>query len=461
MKRAFEPCHPAPTRISLSLSAALAAAVAISFAAACGNSASPGAEVTGETSVPNTSITVLQVPSVPVAVAGDATRGGELMVKFECDRCHEGVDRASSLTLPARPPSALTPESLAKEQNRHCFRCHAQILDGKHRAPKAATTERWKTNVELLREVPTLRNVAGRFKRSWIEAFLRSPHDLRPRLVPSMPKLALKEQEVKDIAAFLVPNESPETPIPAATPESLALGRDLFEKKGCVSCHVISGAQPFKTSTSVKEGERGISSALRLAPDLRYARDRMAFVTIVKWIQKPSLIKPDTQMPETPMSEDEAQKIATFLVGETLQPLAPKPIPTRLPPLTRRVSYEEVKAKVFNKICWHCHSDGDYTIGDDGPGNSGGFGYVPRGLNLASHDGIHSGSLDDAGERRSIFEPLADGTPRLLAALLARWTEEAGQENPAIRGMPMGMPGLSPDDVQLVETWIAQGHGAD
>ena len=69
--------------------------------------------------------------------------------------------------------------------------------------------------------------------------------------------------------------------------------------------------------------------------------------------------------------------------------------------------------------------------------------------------------LDDTGERRSIFEPMADGTTRLVAALVARWAEEAGKEDPAIRGMPLGMPSLSPEDVQLVETWIAQGHSPD
>jgi hypothetical protein len=66
--------------------------------------------------------------------------------------------------------------------------------------------------------------------------------------------------------------------------------------------------------------------------------------------------------------------------------------------------------------------------------------------------------LDDRGERRSVFETLDDGTPRLVAALLARAAEEAGQPDPRVRGMPLGLPALPPEDIQLVETWIAQGR---
>ena len=382
-------------------------------------------------------------------------------MKFECARCHDGLQRASTVALPEKPASEITAESLQKEANRHCFHCHAAILDGRYKAPKAAATERWKKNVEHLRDVPTLTSAHQRFRRSWVESFLTKPHDLRPRLAPSMPHLALTAAQIRDVAAFLVPVDNAVAKRSPTSAEALAEGRDLFEKKGCASCHVLSGTAPFKATAPVKEGEKGIAAAMRLAPDLRHARDRMAFETITRWVQKPASIKPDTLMPETPMSAEEAQKIAAFVVDVELAPPVPKGMPTRLPVLERHVAYEELKARIFNKICWHCHSDGDLAIGDDGPGNSGGFGYAPRGLNLASHDGILSGSLDDQGERRSIFEPMADGTPRLVAALLARWSEESGQENPAIRGMPMGMPGLSPEDVQLVETWIAQGHAPD
>lgn len=453
---------------SLSTVALLVAIVGAGVGACSGDHASstPGTSTTASTTVAATASGTGSAAPITTAVAfdpnapADPKRGAELVVKMECARCHDGLQKASTIPLPQKPVEELTAADVTAPDNKHCYHCHAAILDGRYTAPKASTTARWKKNVEVLRDVPSLNGAHQRFRRGWIQAFLLAPFDLRPRLAPTMPRLALTEADARDIAAFLVPDDSAKAPVTPA-PEAVREGRELFEKKGCVQCHVITGAAPFKTGTPAKQGERGITPAVRLAPDLRNARDRMSFETIVKWIKKPGSIKSDALMPETPLTEDEAQKIASFVVGEALAPAEPKKMPARLPVLDRKVSYEEVKQRVFNKICWHCHSDADYAIGDGGPGNTGGFGFPPRGLNLAAYDGILSGSLDDKGERRSVFEAMADGTPRILASLLARRTEESGNIDPAIRGMPLGLPALSPEDLQLVESWIAQGHLPD
>jgi hypothetical protein len=36
--------------------------------------------------------------------------------------------------------------------------------------------------------------------------------------------------------------------------------------------------------------------------------------------------------------------------------------------------------------------------------------------------------------------------------------EERGQRHALVRGMPLGLPALTPEQVQLVESWIAQGR---
>lgn len=50
------------------------------------------------------------------------------------------------------------------------------------------------------------------------------------------------------------------------------------------------------------------------------------------------------------------------------------------------------------------------------------------------------------------------GVVRAAEALLARQREEAGEVG-ALRGMPLGLPAVSAEDVQLVESWIASGAG--
>jgi len=161
-------------------------------------------------------------------------------------------------------------------------------------------------------------------------------------------------------------------------------------------------------------------------------------------------------MPNFDLSVDEARDIAAYILGAELAPEQTSAF-VRLPVLARRVSFDEVNGRVFSRTCHHCHTDADAAGGDGGPGNTGGFGFAPRGVSFSSHASILAGYLDANGRRRSLFEPLADGTPRLVAALLARHAEARQAPNEAVRGMPLGLPALSAEDIQLVETWVVEG----
>jgi hypothetical protein len=57
-----------------------------------------------------------------------------------------------------------------------------------------------------------------------------------------------------------------------------------------------------------------------------------------------------------------------------------------------------------------------------------------------------------------LFEKLPDGTPRIVASLWARHREIAGKPDPNVRGMPLGLPPLPPEEIQLFATWVAQGR---
>jgi len=179
---------------------------------------------------------------------------------------------------------------------------------------------------------------------------------------------------------------------------------------------------------------------------------------LVQWLRDPASIKPDSKMPKIPLSQEQATAIAAYVMTAPLAPSPPPVLPTRLPVLQRRVSFAEVNDQVFRRTCWHCHSTPEFAMGDGGPGNTGGFGFAGRGLNLATYSDVLAGSLDDQGERRSIFVPQADGTSILLRALFARQKELAGQITPGVYGMPLGLPALTAEQLQLVESWIAQGR---
>jgi cytochrome c1 len=376
------------------------------------------------------------ISMVPPEPLGDSVRGHAAIEKYECNRCHavEGI--------------------VAAAPQKHCVSCHTEIVEGRFVAKDPAKTAEWKASVYDLDVAPSLIAVGKRLRGGAVVNYLMQPHDLRPNLAANMPRLALSRSEARDIAAYLGATSEEDV----VRSGDATAGRKAMESKGCGACHAFSGVAALPATPPAEPlSAKDFAVGKRLAPDLRFARDRMTFSKIVSWLRDPRGTKPDTKMPSIPLSEEEARDIASYLVNAKLEVQTPAPF-RRLPPLERKVTYAEVDAKVFHKTCWHCHAEPDYAIGDGGPGNSGGFGFPARKLNLASYEGVAAGIVDDKGERSSIFSPGRDGTPRLLDALLARHREEEGATNGPVRGMPLGYAPLTAEQIQLVESWISQGR---
>jgi len=368
-------------------------------------------------------------------VSAPESEGRQLVRHFECARCH---------SIPGEAPV---------EEGHDCVGCHRSIASGSFDAPAAALSD-WQAHVLPLTHNPSLSGVGARLRRAWIEQYLLHPRDVRPALVPTMPRLSISPAQAAAIARFLAPGEP--DPIEGRAdarvdPFDVGRGRRVYRERGCVRCHAFSGAAvPSPMASAAVE--------VRLAPDLRFARERVRPDVIEAWILDPRSVDPEALMPATPMPREDAAALVAFVMHTPLTEDAPAPVPARLPVLERPVTWPEVEERVFRRVCWHCHSDPDFGLGDGGPGNEGGFGFEGRGVDLSSYEGTLSGSLDPAGHRQSIFRTDTEGTPHLIELLVARQHEEAGQELPGLRGMPLGMPALSPEDIRLVETWIAQGR---
>jgi mono/diheme cytochrome c family protein/cytochrome c5 len=368
--------------------------------------------------------------------AGNVENGKALVAEFECNRCHTGTELA------------------APKLDQDCVRCHEQIATGEFKA-SSSKLAKWKPHVMPYRDVPSLTALGARLRPAWIRDYLLHPHDLRPNLAQTMPRLPLSAEQARDIATYLTRAGSPD-PAPAvvsAEPARLARGKQLLSERGCVGCHQVSGAglaQPPKNEPPVRQ--------LGLAPDLRFARERAEPSAIVRWLLDPTRVKHDSAMPNLGLDAQDARDLAAFLsFGELLPPPA-APVFARLPPLERRVGFEEVNQQVFAVTCRHCHTNPDLAGGDGGPGSTGGFGFKPRKIDFSSYQGIQSGGVDARGERVSLFTPTKDGLPRLVAALVARQREIGGEESDEVRGMPLGLPALTAQQIQLVESWVAQGR---
>jgi mono/diheme cytochrome c family protein len=381
----------------------------------------------------------------PLTISSSASK---LVEKFQCTRCHD---------VPGSEPAV---------RDKHCVRCHQQIHAGTFTLDQGTlspeTLDRWRTHIQSLRSAPSL-VAASRLRRAWVTGFLLRPYDVRPGSVAQMPRLALTDAEAAQLATALVPVETLTTIEPS--PAEVARGEQLFGQLACGRCHRFTGAtvddparhaagqltdQLRRTGGEVEQQ----AIAWTLAPDLRFARERVQPGQLAAWIERPGGAMPVI----AGVGPREASALAAYIATTPLAAIATPEVPARLPVLAREVTYAEVSAAVFRATCWHCHAVPDFARGDGGPGNSGGFGFAPRGLDLSSYTGISEGSFDDTGERRSIFAKLPDGTPRVVAHLMARHVEAAGGSVDGVRGMPLGLPPLSLAQIQLVESWVAQGR---
>lgn len=363
----------------------------------------------------------------PAPAPAERVDASDLVVKFQCTRCHEVPGLADA------------------PRDKHCVRCHQQIHDGTFEAAPAHLA-RWRARITSLRWAPSLA-AADRLRRGYLEAFLRAPHDVRPGLPAEMPRLPLSADDAARLAAHLAPADDG-----VLAAGDAARGEQLYRGLACGRCHRFTGAAVDDPALHAAGRAQSPPPAWALAPDLRRARERVRPGALATWIAAPR-----GAMPDQGVTREAARDLAAYVATTPLAPLPPAPAIARLPLLDRPVRWPEVEAKVFKHVCWHCHAVPDLARGDGGPGNTGGFGYAPRNLDVSSYAAISSGSLDDAGEPRSIFAPLPDGTPRLIAHLLARHAEEAGTFTSVV-GMPLGLPPLPLDQIQLVDSWIAQGR---
>jgi len=345
------------------------------------------------------------------------------MAKYECQRCHEGLD------LPELAPK------------KRCVGCHQDIRAGRFKADSRVLA-RWNSNLKSLPGAPSLAGIGTKRSTAWIAEYLLDPHDLRPGLKATMPRLALTRSQAQRIAAALAgPSLGASSPI-AVSEDAVARGAKLYAAGGCGGCH----------ATSTEE-----TLAAQLAPNLVDLKSRFRPETLVRWLADPNAVTPGTLMPPTGLTMAENQDLAAYLWTQTGQRPAPKPF-QRLPLLRRKVRFKEVSQRVFRKLCWHCHSQPDFARGDGGPGNTGGMGFRGLGLDLSTYTGISRGVRGPTGRRQSIFAKDAEGVPRLVRSLLARHKEEQGGRVDGLLGMPLGFPALPAEDIQLIESWVAQGR---
>lgn len=375
--------------------------------------------------------------------AASAQDGRRAVERYGCASCHriEGV-RAS--------------------RGASCVGCHerivAQARSGMGRAPR----------VEHYVHAPDLRMITRRLRDDYLVGFLQDPHDVRPRLEETMPRLPVSEEDARLIVQFLRGSAGevsvPTSPAPRRA--NVRRGREVFDRAACATCHEMGNVDFAIRIPTIALA--GMGRPAYEAPNLRFARDRLDPDVALAWILDPRSLDPNTQMPHPELSREDAIAVRDFVfLGELGRPVRPPAPPTYadLRPVSRRVRFADVR-RIFNRSCIHCHAH------TSGHATASAFGFEPSSLDLSSIEGVRAGTERADGTRRSILEPDASGVPPLLARLLRRHAEAprditaprrdslapVERERPTVPvGMPIGLPPLPLDDIRTIATWIAQG----
>jgi cytochrome c2 len=386
---------------------------------------------------------VVAILALSASALAQPSDGRRAVQRYGCASCHaiEGV-RASA--------------------GASCVGCHERVLaaprSGLGRAPE----------VRHYLHAPDLRRITRRVREDYLLRFVQDPHDVRPRLEETMPRLPVSEADARLIVQFLRTSAGsvtvPSSPAPSRA--NVERGRRVFQDSGCATCHELGNLDFGLSIPAVALA--GMGRPAFEAPNLRFARDRLDPDVALAWILNPRSIDPDTQMPHPELSREDAIAVRDFILlvdpGRPVAPAAP-PTAADLRQLNRRVRFAEVR-RIFQRSCIHCHA---HTSGHE---TNSAFGFPPGQLDLSSLEGVRAGVRRPDGTARSVIEPDATGVPPLLSRLLRRHAEAArditaprrdslapvAREVPSEPvGMPIGLPPVPIDDLRLIATWILQG----
>ena len=107
------------------------------------------------------------------------------------------------------------------------------------------------------------------------------------------------------------------TAAPTPTPDPADLGRALFQAKGCTTCHRHAGLSIGRVETRAKV-DLDLGQALG-APDLTHYRPDAEFVR--RWLRDPAAVRPQTEMPNLHLSDEEIEALLAFLQASSPPPL--------------------------------------------------------------------------------------------------------------------------------------------
>ena len=150
----------------------------------------------------------------------------------------------------------------------------------------------------MLSTVP-LDRIGSQLRRAYVEQYLQKPIAVRVGLAERMPHLNIAPAEARLLADYLeavMVDDTLEAGV-ARDAATVERGRELFDRHGCIGCHIV--------------GERGGF----VGPDLNGSGSRLEPGWTVAWLLDPERWKPGTLQPDYGLSREEAEALTAYTLS--------------------------------------------------------------------------------------------------------------------------------------------------
>ena len=207
-------------------------------------------------------------------------------LESDCGQCH--------LNKPAGTPRLNEGRDALAQYG--CVRCHfVKTPDG----VAVAGTD----------DPPSLAHIGEKTSREWIAAWLKNPQAYS--VMASMPNFQFKDDEMRDISAFLISQSTPypasQRSVPMFKPGDLAQlqeGDTLYRESFCISCHPMQNAA-------------GNLVGGNIGPELTRIGTKVKAPWLTDWLRDPKAHDPNTKMPRYRFDEKQIGSLVAYLSSKS------------------------------------------------------------------------------------------------------------------------------------------------
>jgi mono/diheme cytochrome c family protein len=161
------------------------------------------------------------------------------------------------------------------------------------------------------KKAPRLADVGSRVNPAYMESFIGNPHGIKPGT--TMPDLLgrLGDAERKETATalthFLLSLKKNDFALQPPDDVAAEHGKRLFHSRGCAACHS-------------PRDEKGVETLAKTSVPLGALEKKYSFKSLVDFLRQPHTSRPSGRMPDLRLGGQDVERIAHYLLQNTLVP---------------------------------------------------------------------------------------------------------------------------------------------